>query len=178
MIRRVTESAASADENTKRMFTCDCCESCDLATETYDGNLPARYMDRFKKFWSDEREQANHPVIAFEYRSECAKYRTAMAHRDDPAHSWYTQDMPVLLKHLASRHPNDGPIPEDWETDTLDGESKGSGGSKRGERPARVSVRRRRGISVGTLRPVRDDHAVADDADRVVTDAAEAHGAR
>ena len=131
----MTESAASADENTKRMFTCDCCESCDLATETYDGNLPARYMDRFKKFWSDEREQANHPVIAFEYRSECAKYRTAMAHRDDPAHSWYTQDMPVLLKHLASRHPNDGPIPEDWETDTLDGESKGPGGQKGGNVP-------------------------------------------
>ena len=125
----------SADENTKRMFTCDCCESCDLATETYDGNLPARYMDRFKKFWSDEREQANHPVIAFEYRSECAKYRTAMAHRDDPAHSWYTQDMPVLLKHLASRRPNDGPIPEDWETDTLDGESRGPGGQKGGNVP-------------------------------------------
>ena len=109
---------------TARMFTCDCCESCDLAAESHAGNLPTQYVDRFKKFWSDEREQAAHPVIAFEYRSECAARRREMTHRDDPAHSWYTREMPTILKHLASHRP-DGLIPEDWDADVLDGESRG-----------------------------------------------------
>ena len=42
---------------TTRMFTCDCCESCDSFAER-GASTTGRYVDRFKKFWADEHEGA------------------------------------------------------------------------------------------------------------------------
>ena len=107
----------STNPTTTRMFTCDCCESCDSFAER-GANTPGRYLDRFKKFWADEHRA--HSVIAFEHRSRCGV--SAIGYRDDPALSWYARDMPRILAHVANTDERSS-VPPDWAEDVLDGES-------------------------------------------------------
>lgn len=114
-----TRVGGPPNPTTTRMFTCDCCESCDSSAER-GAHTPARYVDRFKKFWGTDEHRA-HSVIAFEHRSRCGVSAMGFRNDDDPALSWYASDLPRILAHVADVDER-SPVPSDWAADVLDGE--------------------------------------------------------